>query len=75
MIIYATVPACDITGQKFDPAVEGVAFIARGATGRYCEVLWGGPEELAKAKADNAVMTIEEAYAEIERRGDGYPDF
>lgn len=74
MIIATLVSSCDITGQDFGEYVDGVAFIAQGATGRWCEVLWGGPEQLAKAKAEGSLLTREEAYAEINRLG-GYPDF
>lgn len=60
---------CDICDER--PATH--AAVARGATGRYCEVLWGCPECL---NADpEKVLSYSDAYREIKRLGDGYPDF
>lgn len=59
---------CDICDER--PAT--LAAIARGATGRYCEVLWGCPECL---NATTDPLAYSDAYAEIKRRNDGYPDF
>jgi hypothetical protein len=49
MYIKKMVPECDFTGKKYDPPVMGAAAIARGHSGRWCEVMWMGPEYLAES--------------------------
>ena len=44
MIIRQKVTECDFTGEKYSNPVDGVGYIARGATGRHCVVMWGGPK-------------------------------
>ena len=72
MYVESYVPECDITGVKYSSAVKGAAAIARGATGRYCEVLWVGPEYIVEGGL--TVITKDEAYAVVEKEG-GYADF
>ena len=50
------------------------AAIARGATGRYCEVIWFC-KECAGVTAEHPAITREEAYKRIEELGNGYADF
>lgn len=76
MIIHRTVSSCDWNHISYFEPQEGVAYIARGASGRYCEVLWGGPEHKAELEARGAkILTEEEAYDEIRKLGNGWPDF
>jgi hypothetical protein len=72
MYVSAYVPECDITGVKYSSAVRGAYAVARGATGRYCAVLYIGPEAIAEQ--DLVVKTYEEAVAIVEAEG-GYADF
>ena len=72
MYVETYVPCCDVTKRKYDGAVLGAAAVARGATGRYCEVIWIGPEVIAEEGL--TVYTREEAYAIVEKEG-GYADF
>jgi hypothetical protein len=51
----------------------GAMAIALGASGRYCPVVFVGPEILAEHGI--TPLTEAEAYAKIEAAGDGYPDF
>lgn len=60
---------CDIC----DDAPATHAAVARGATGRYCEVIWGCPKCLGAG--DENVLSYSDAYKEIERRADGFADF
>jgi len=71
MIIARKVTHCDFTERTYSQPVEGLAFIAQGATGRWCEVMWCGPEH---AKEHGYVaISYEEAFAKAE--ADGYADF
>lgn len=46
MYVRRMVVECDFSGKKYDEPVEGGAAVARGASGRWCEVMWAGPEWL-----------------------------
>lgn len=62
MYVKRMVQECDFNDEKFDEPVDGVAMIAKGATGRYCEVMWGGPKVLADLIDEGiTVHTYEEA--------------
>lgn len=77
MIIRREVIECDITGERYDSPQAGLAYVAQGATGRWCEVLHAGPAELARVlAAKQEVLTYEEAHAKFERgEVDGWPEF
>lgn len=67
MLMQAFVNECDITGVRFDTAVEGAAVLARGATGRWCQVLWLGPTAAADHIAKGGqVLSWEEAVSAVE---------
>ncbi len=74
MIVSTYVTHCDVTERSYIKPVLGAAAIARGATGRWCEVLWFGPEIVEQE--GYVTITVEEAYAKIAARGNGdYADF
>jgi len=66
MFVQRSVRECDFTGKKYSKPVQGAAAVARGATGRSCEVMWAGPEYLASIGAE--VLSYEQAVAEVHRR-------
>jgi hypothetical protein len=68
MIIKANVSTCDITDRNYGKYVEGAAALARGATGRWCAVLWFGPEYIADN--DLKIISREEAVKRVEALGD-----
>ena len=72
MYVRESVTECDITGKKYEACVEGAHAVAQGATGRWCCVMYIGPEYIA----ERGLVTIsrDEAYAEIEKKG-GWPEF
>lgn len=72
MLVARQVSNCDITGITYPEPVDGAAVVAQGATGRWCEVLWIGPEQI-KAEG-HTLKTYEEAVAYAEMRG-GEIDF
>ncbi len=61
MFIEFTVPECDFTDRKYDTPVEGAGALARGASGRWCVVMYAGPEYIAEN--DIEVITAEAAEA------------
>ena len=71
MLMQAMIDECDFTDRKYDTPVEGAWLILQGATGRWCPVMYAGPEYLADSK--QPVLTYEEVMAEIENKG-GWPD-
>lgn len=73
MWVKMNVSECDFTDRKYKKPVEGAGALAQGATGRWCVVMWAGPEYLEKIGAK--VITAEEAYLWIQEHSDGYPDF
>ena len=77
MFVSRYVSECDETGQRFEEPVLGLACVARGATGRWCEVLWLGPEPRARLEAEGATfLTYGEARAKVEAKGNGdWADF
>lgn len=72
MYVESYVPECDITKRVYPSVVKGAYAVAQGATGRYCAVLYIGPEYIAERGL--TVHTREEAFALIEKEG-GYADF
>ena len=69
MIIARKVTHCDFTDRQYGKAVDGVAFLAQGATGRWCEVMWCGPEEAARKGYDKSAISYEQAVAAAEVTG------
>lgn len=73
MFVEMNVPMCDFTSRQYKEPVKGAGAVARGATGRYCVVMYAGPEYLKQN--DIKSVSYEEAITEIHKRGDGYIDF
>jgi hypothetical protein len=73
MYVQAMVRECDFSDRKYEVPVMGAMAVARGASGRYCPVMFVGPEILAEHGV--TPLTEEEAYAKIKLNGDGYADF
>ena len=68
MYIKSMVRECDMSGDKFDVAVEGAGILCRGATGRWCVVLECGPAYL---EANGIVPEDEDV---VRNRIDSAPD-
>ena len=71
MYVKMMVPECDFNSIRYEAPVEGAGAVARGASGRWCVVMYAGPEYLAEHGI--TPITHEEAYAQIEEPD--YPDF
>lgn len=73
MYVQAMVNECDFTGNKYDSPRNGAWAVAQGATGRWCVVMYAGPEFIA----ENGIkpVAIEDAYRAVEEQGNGYADF
>lgn len=67
------VTCCDLTDRKYDEPVEGAWALAQGATGRYCAVMFAGPEYLA----ENGINPIsrEEAEDRVAAQDGAWADF
>lgn len=67
MFVSAKVPSCDFTGTEYGKLVDGAYAIAQGATGRWCAVLYVGPEWLAENNAK--VEDYDEVVSRMEAEG------
>ena len=72
MFVQRLVTQCDMSGRVYSEPTEGAAIVTQGATGRWCEVLWVGPEHVNEVCAN--VKTYDEAVAYASMRG-GEIDF
>jgi len=73
MWIQGEVTYCDIDQTSYEKPVMGAHAICRGASGRYCAVLWAGPEAVERDGLEP--ITREEALKIIEEKGDGWAEF
>jgi len=73
MYVEMMVNECDFTGKKYTKSVMGGGAVAKGATGRYCVVMYCGPEWLE----ENGItpMPIEEAREKADADPKGFADF
>lgn len=69
MFISTMVSACDIKDITYPTPVMGAAALARGATGRWCEVLWFGPEWIAE-HPEAVLLSRDEASKRVEALGE-----
>ena len=65
MYIKMMVSECDYTDRKYEAPVEGAGILVRGASGRWCIVMWVGPEYLKETNTN--VILPEEALREIRK--------
>lgn len=66
LLIHRDVTSCDISQQQYPSPVAGAAYLSRGATGRWCEVLHIGPEQLAaRVRQGVPVLTHDDAVQRI----------
>ncbi len=65
MYIELMVTECDITERQYNNPVKGAGIVARGATGRWCVVLWVGPEYLEEM--DIKAIAPEEAREQLKK--------
>ena len=76
MYIFKKVSECDFSGEKFATQQDGVAVIAQGATGRWCEVLHGGKSALEDVLAKGAtVYTAEQAREIVDSKENSWAEF
>ena len=73
MFISAKISECDFNNITYPTPVTGAAALARGATGRWCEVLWFGPEWIAE-HPEVELLSRDEASKRVEALGE-YADF
>jgi hypothetical protein len=73
MYVIGMVPSCDFTDTTYPEPVQGAHVIARGYSGRYCVVMYAGPEWLAKSGI--VPLSYSEAVSTVLKNGDGYVEF
>lgn len=73
MYMHEMVPECDYTQVRYDKPVAGAWILAQGATGRYCAVMFVGPEWLAEH--DINPISREEAEARVNAQEGAWVDF
>lgn len=71
MFVESMVPACDMNDYEYDGLVQGAMVLAQSATGRYCAVMYAGPEWIAQHKP--TVYTYDEAVKILSDKG--VPDY
>jgi hypothetical protein len=76
MYVKAMVSECDMDNTKYDKEVEGAHIVARSAVGRYCPVLYVGPEYLERKGIEplSFASAYKKAEADIDVNG-GSIDF
>ena len=72
MFVEAMVRECDFTGNRYDTPVPGAWAVAQGATGRWCAVMYIGPEVIAEQGYQ--LISYDDAVARAEAEG-GEVDF
>ena len=72
MFMSHKVYECDFNSIKYPNGVDGAWCISQGATGRWCPVMYCGPEYIKDN--DITLMSEEEVLAQIKKEG-GWPDF
>jgi len=72
MYVEMQVPECDFTGTRYDGEVKGAGAVAQGASGRWCVVMYVGPEYLAKHGI--TPLAYEDAIEKCEAKG-GWAEF
>lgn len=73
MLVRMTVPCCDFTEVAYRGGIVGAGVIARGATGRWCVVMYAGPEYVAEHIAAGVILTESEAHEHVAALG--YPNY
>jgi hypothetical protein len=58
------VSMCDFTDTRYPTAVEGAWVLAQGNTGRYCCVMFAGPEYIKEHNINPMCREDAEAYVE-----------
>ena len=64
MFVKSKVSVCDFTGTTYSEPVDGADVVVRSAVGRYCPIMWAGPEYLEErginpVSYDTAVEKLE----------------
>lgn len=72
MYVELLVPMCDFTNRMYEKPTLGAGCLAQGRTGRWCIVMYVGPEYIKKY--DIKPLSHAEATLKCLERG-GYTDF
>ena len=69
MLVKGIVNECDFTGTRYKSAVQGAWVVAQGKTGRWCTVMYMGPEYIRDYGLEHELITVEQARREVDRTG------
>ena len=72
MFYSRLVSQCDFLDKTYSTKVMGAAALAQGATGRWCEVMWAGPEFL---KENNIIPISYDQAVDAAQTSGGEIDF
>lgn len=70
MLVKGAVRECDFTNTRYEHSVQGAWVVARGTTGRWCTVMYMGPEYIHKFALESELITVEQAKREVHIAGD-----
>lgn len=73
MLLEGLVNECDFSGVDYQGPVQGAWVIAQGATGRWCAVMFVGPEYLRDNNLLGDVLTLTQVERQVDLEG-GYLD-
>lgn len=69
MLVKGVVKECDFGQRRYDAPVQGAWVVAQGATGRWCTVMYMGPEYIRDFGLEHELITVEQARHEVDRAG------
>lgn len=73
MWIKTTIFHCDFSDRKYPQGIDGAGALAQGATGRWCVVMWAGPEEIEKQGIEPEDPEV--VRTRLNEEGNGWCDF
>ena len=74
MLLEGLVNECDFYQKDYQGPVQGAWVLAQGATGRWCTVMYAGPEYLRDNNLLDSVLTLAQVERQVDLKGGYYLD-